>query len=168
MFNFNLDIKNILQSELLEENILVSSIKYTNLEEIENNISKLDLIKDHFIKYLDTKLLKYIVWHFLVLKDKLNSGSKMIKNIVLISWIIVSIVFLYSILSTVVWVTTQNNEVELAKGNIIKAQKKAKQIGVDPNLWRSIEVTLPKVTGKHSKETITYVKKIQTIKQELK
>ena len=50
------------------------------------------------------------------------------------------------------------------KGNIIKAQKKAKKMGLDPNRWRSIEKTLPFVTGKHSKETIGYVYKIKTIK----
>ncbi len=50
------------------------------------------------------------------------------------------------------------------KGNIIKAQKKAKKMGLDPNRWRSIEKTLPFVTGKHSKETIGYVDKIKTIK----
>ncbi|NQY34190.1 MAG: transglycosylase SLT domain-containing protein [Alteromonadaceae bacterium] len=54
------------------------------------------------------------------------------------------------------------------KGNIIKAQKKAKSAELDPNLWRSIELTLPKITGKNSEETLTYVKKIQTIKQVLK
>ena len=50
------------------------------------------------------------------------------------------------------------------KGNIIKAQKKAKKMGLDPNRWRSIEKTLPFVTGKHSRETIGYVDKIKTIK----
>ncbi len=50
------------------------------------------------------------------------------------------------------------------KGNIIKAQKIAKKKKLNPNTWRSIEKTLPKVTGHHSKETIGYVKKIKIIK----
>ncbi len=53
------------------------------------------------------------------------------------------------------------------KGNIIKAQKIAKSKGLDPNRWMSIETTLPLVTGKHSKETIGYVKKIKTIHEVL-
>ena len=53
------------------------------------------------------------------------------------------------------------------KGNIIKAQKHAKRLELDPDLWPSIEQTLPKVTGKHSKETLSYVKKIESIKQVL-
>lgn len=53
------------------------------------------------------------------------------------------------------------------KGNIIKAQKHAKRLELNPDLWLSIEQTLPKVTGKHSKETLSYVKKIESIKQVL-
>ncbi len=54
------------------------------------------------------------------------------------------------------------------KGNIIKAQKLAKKDGLDPNLWDSIEKKLANVTGKHSKETIGYVNKINDIKGVLK
>ncbi|MCP3921163.1 MAG: transglycosylase SLT domain-containing protein [Desulfobacterales bacterium] len=54
-------------------------------------------------------------------------------------------------------------------GNIIKAQKIAALfIFIDENLWSSIVRTLPKVTGKHSKETIGYVKRIKYIKGVLK
>jgi membrane-bound lytic murein transglycosylase F len=54
------------------------------------------------------------------------------------------------------------------KGNILKAQKIAKNKGVDPNKWSSIKKTLFNVTGKHSKETIRYVDKINQIKGALK
>ncbi len=54
------------------------------------------------------------------------------------------------------------------KGNILKAQRIAKQKKLNPNLWSSIEETLPKVTGKHSKETLGYIKKIKQIKGVLK
>ncbi len=54
------------------------------------------------------------------------------------------------------------------KGNIIKAQKRATRSGLNPNLWASIEQTLPSVTGKHSKETLGYITKIKRIKQILK
>ncbi|MEA3280549.1 MAG: transglycosylase SLT domain-containing protein [Thermodesulfobacteriota bacterium] len=50
------------------------------------------------------------------------------------------------------------------KGNIIKAQKIANKKGLNPNMWGSIESTLPDVTGKNSKETIGYVNKIGEIK----
>ncbi len=54
------------------------------------------------------------------------------------------------------------------KGNVLKAQKKAINMGLDPNLWSSIEKTLPEITGRHSSETIGYVGKIKIIKEVLK
>ncbi len=53
------------------------------------------------------------------------------------------------------------------KGNIIKAQKAAAKDGLNPNLWPSIETKLPTVTGKHSRETIGYVNKIESITEVL-
>ncbi len=54
------------------------------------------------------------------------------------------------------------------KGNIIKAQRVAKKRGLNRNLWGSIEQTLPRVTGRHSKETIGYIEKIKKIKEVLR
>ncbi len=54
------------------------------------------------------------------------------------------------------------------KGNVIKAQKAAEKKGLNPNLWGSIEKELPAVTGKNSKETIGYVKKIEAITEVLR
>ena len=54
------------------------------------------------------------------------------------------------------------------KGNILKAQKIANTQALNPNLWQSIEVALPEVTGKRSKETIGYVQKIERIKEILR
>lgn len=53
-------------------------------------------------------------------------------------------------------------------GNILKAQEAAKERGLNPNLWSSILIGLPQVTGKHSKETINYVKKINQVKEVLR
>jgi membrane-bound lytic murein transglycosylase F len=50
------------------------------------------------------------------------------------------------------------------KGNILKTQKVAKNKGMDPNIWQSIKKNLFYVTGKHSKETISYVDKINQVK----
>jgi membrane-bound lytic murein transglycosylase MltF len=54
------------------------------------------------------------------------------------------------------------------KGNILKAQKIAAGRGLNPNLWGSIERSLPRVTGKRSRETLGYVNKIEEIKGVLK
>lgn len=54
------------------------------------------------------------------------------------------------------------------KGNVLRAQKVAEKQGLNPNLWGSIEISLPRVTGRHSAETLGYVEKINTIKEVLK
>lgn len=53
------------------------------------------------------------------------------------------------------------------KTNVIRAQDVAKGRGLNPNRWDAIEAALPAVTGSHSRETIGYVKKINTIKEVL-
>jgi membrane-bound lytic murein transglycosylase F len=54
------------------------------------------------------------------------------------------------------------------KGNILKAQRRTVDADLNPNLWASIEKTLPRVTGKHSRETIAYVGTIKEVKSVLK
>ena len=54
------------------------------------------------------------------------------------------------------------------KGNILRAQRHTMSTDLNPNLWASIEETLPRVTGKHSKETIAYVNTIKEVKSALK
>lgn len=53
------------------------------------------------------------------------------------------------------------------KGNILKAQQIAESRGVDPNVWSSIQSSLPQVTGERSRETIRYVDKIEQVKEVL-
>ncbi len=118
---FNKNIKNILTSEILDQNILVSSLKYSNKVE-EKELTKVDIIKDDFIKYFDNNLSKTVIGYFLILKDKVNASSKLIKNMLFLTWITISIFFLYSILSTVIWVTSQTEEKQLNENNILQAK----------------------------------------------
>ncbi len=53
------------------------------------------------------------------------------------------------------------------KGNILRAQGVAEKQGLNPNLWKSIEPVLSEITGKRSKETIDYIRKINMIKEVL-
>lgn len=53
------------------------------------------------------------------------------------------------------------------RGNLLKAQRQAISAGLNPRQWQSMYDALPKVTGKHSKETLGYVEKIFTIKEDL-
>jgi len=50
------------------------------------------------------------------------------------------------------------------QGNIIKAQAKAKSMNLNTEVWISIKLSLPSITGHFSKETIGYVDRIQKIR----
>ncbi|UCG13656.1 MAG: transglycosylase SLT domain-containing protein [Deltaproteobacteria bacterium] len=54
------------------------------------------------------------------------------------------------------------------RANIVRAQKIAERVGLDPVHWESIEATLPKITGKRSRETINYINKIHEVKEVLR
>ena len=54
------------------------------------------------------------------------------------------------------------------RGNLLKAQREAIDAGLNPRIWQSMYNALPKVTGKHSEETLGYVEKIFTIKEDIK
>jgi soluble lytic murein transglycosylase-like protein len=47
--------------------------------------------------------------------------------------------------------------------NIVKAQKKAKNQGLNENLWHNIKSVAPKVSGWRHEETVGYVDKITTM-----
>ena len=118
---FNKNIKNILQNELLKENVLVSSLKYVS-NNAKEEANRLDTFKQSLIKSLDNKFSKNLIGRVLALWEKINASSKLLKNILLVSGIVIWIVVLYSILSTVVWITTQNEQKEEAKQNVVKAK----------------------------------------------
>tara|TARA_R110002110_G_scaffold303525_2_gene517635 strand:+ start:3583 stop:4284 length:702 start_codon:yes stop_codon:yes gene_type:complete len=52
--------------------------------------------------------------------------------------------------------------------NLLKAQRKAINNGLNPRKWESMKTALPLVTGKHSRETLTYVERIFHIKEAIK
>jgi hypothetical protein len=57
---FNKNIKNILQSEIMERNCIISSLKYKNEFIVEEN-PKINAVKDFAIKILDTNFSKKMI-----------------------------------------------------------------------------------------------------------
>ena len=51
------------------------------------------------------------------------------------------------------------------RGNLLKAQRHAINNGLNPREWSSMHVALPMVTGRHSRETLTYVERVFQIKE---
>jgi len=54
------------------------------------------------------------------------------------------------------------------RGHIINAQRKCNGDNYDPNSWACIEANLVQITGRHSKETLGYVKRIKEITRDIK
>ena len=54
------------------------------------------------------------------------------------------------------------------RGSVLRAQRLALSDGLDGTLWSSIEARLSAVTGRHSRETLGYVRRIFEVKPVLK
>jgi len=114
--HFSQNIAHILNNELINENIALASFQYLNpnaIEEVEEN-KYLELIKEKYFLFLDTKFVKNIFKLFLTWKHKLLQQSKIVKNIAFVVWISLCIIFLYSTLSSIVWVATNTQEKEMS------------------------------------------------------
>lgn len=153
---FNKNIKNILKSEIIETNCLVSSLKFKS-KRIEEENTKFDIVKNNLAKVIDNKISKKIIWRILILSDKLKTKSKLIKNIVLILWISIAVFFLYYSLSTLVSITTQTENKETAKNNIVEIK----------NIIRiaSENITNPDAFEKNIKDAEILIEEVQ--KQEI-
>lgn len=128
---FNQNIEDILRKEIIEDNILVTSLKFNPInyskEEfiVSRNPSLLNKIirKISYIKKL--KITKNII-NFMnnskdKVKNKYKSSPKKIKNIIIILWIIISLLLIYKILINVVNLATVNNEKQTAQVELEKA-----------------------------------------------
>lgn len=119
---FNKNIKNILKSEIIDTNCLVSSMKFKSNKFVAEENDKKEIIKNYLAKTIDNKFAKIVIWKCLYSFDKLKTQSKTIKNIVLISGITIAVFFLYYTLSTLVSITTQTEVKETAKNNLIEVK----------------------------------------------
>ena len=54
------------------------------------------------------------------------------------------------------------------RGNVLRAQRLALAAGLDGTRWSSIEALLPAVSGRHSRETLGYVRRIFEVKPVLR
>lgn len=110
--HFTDNISSILDAEILWENVLYSSFKYKNWE-FEDHLDEnqyITYIQDKYYLLLDTVFIKKILTLLLKIKDSIISQSKIVKNILFIIWISVCVLFLYSTLSNVVSIVTNDKK----------------------------------------------------------
>ncbi|PZM81884.1 hypothetical protein DLH72_04905, partial [Candidatus Gracilibacteria bacterium] len=91
-------IKNILQSEIVEKNCIISSLKYKNDFIVEEN-PKIVAVKDMAVKILDTNFSKKLIGKALLIKDKISNQNKAVKNIIFFVLIAFLILLLYTFIS---------------------------------------------------------------------
>ena len=122
--DFNKNIKKILTWEILDENIVICSIKYSKTSsswELAN--AKLLELAQTTIKLLDNKVIKNLIARINLIKEKIKKQSKQVKNIIFLSWITVSFIFLYIMVSSVIWITNNSTQKEESKKNLIQARE---------------------------------------------
>lgn len=131
--NFNKNISDILNEEILEENISITSIIYNTGDEKKYNDVQFEKIINIKEKLSESKFAKILWDNFVLIKQRLKTSSKNVKNWIFLLWIIVSLVLIYNILSTIVWVTTQNDKKQIA---IEKLQQAKTYIKIaSENIW---------------------------------
>ena len=118
---FNKNIKNILQSEIMERNCIISSLKYKNEFIVEEN-PKINAVKDFAIKILDTNFSKKMIWWVLIIKDKISNQNKFVKNTIFFVLIAGLILLLFFLVSGIWWQMTKTTEKEVAKDQILELQ----------------------------------------------
>lgn len=122
---FNKNIVNILKTEIIEKNYLLNSIKYENkdyLKDWETN-NKTSVIKDWSIKLMDKQISKNTMWFFLKIWDKLKNQSKTTKNTIFFSTIAIWLIILYFIISSILWIATQETSRENAKTELMELKQ---------------------------------------------
>lgn len=154
------NIKNILKSEIVNKNILVSSIKYKN-EFLEEKDS-LANVKNFFMKIADLKFSKTVLSHFLRIKDTIDLQSKKTKNMIFLWIITLVIILLYFLVSKIVFVSTKEETKQVAKTAIVEIEEfiqVASQNLANPETFR---INIEKAENK-----IAEVKKENLFKAEL-
>lgn len=109
--HFNENISQILNSEEIDENIVYSSFRYStseNEEIIENKYIK--FLQDKWFVLLDTAVMKKLMVFLLKIKNTLIQQSKWVKNVFFLIIVSICVIFLYSSLSNIISVTTNNEE----------------------------------------------------------
>lgn len=112
------NLENIIKWEKLDDNISLFSIK-NNYFLISKENDKVHIYgtkcKYYALKMFDNKFVKSTIANLMLWKEKLACQSRMIKNIVFVLWILVSVIFLYNIIGTILSSSSNVQNIEASK-----------------------------------------------------
>ena len=127
----NKNINIILSWENLNRKIWILSLKYINenikeekRSELKEKISKIGL------KLMDNNFIKIIFAYFKIVREKIEEKSKLVKNLLLIIWMLIATGLLYIILSGVIQTTTIN-DTKILNTELFEQAKKYKTLASD-------------------------------------
>jgi len=117
----NNSILNILKDDNFEENTIIYSIEYI-FDSIEKKSILWEKTKNILYKYLDNNLSKKALAYYMLIREKIEQRWKILKNIIFISWILLSSFLLFSIISNIIWTTTTTKNETESKTDLIEAR----------------------------------------------
>ena len=127
----NKNINIILSWENLNKKIWVLTLKYVNenLKEEKKSILKEKIAKVG-LKLMDNNFIKIIFAYLKIIIEKIEEKSKLVKNLLLIVWMLIATIFLYIALSQVIQTTTIS-ETKILNTELFEQAKKYKTLASD-------------------------------------
>jgi len=122
MKSFNQNIFNILWDEEVKKNVWIISLKNNDSLPKKKESAMLTNLVDNSMTFLDNQFIKRVIAIFMIAKDKVSLRSKWVRNTLFLLGILVAFVFLYTIVSGVIGATSQTNNVEVSKAELLKAK----------------------------------------------
>ena len=119
---FNSNIKTILKIEKPKKNIGIISFRNNKSYE-EKGETYLSKITYKGMQFLDNNFSKTILAYAILLKKKILIQSKQMKNLLLLWWMVICFIFLYTILSSVVNISSGVRDTESSKETLLKARE---------------------------------------------
>lgn len=121
---FHQNFTDILKTEITSENIAISTILYKKYHTFEVNEENpyLAQAKEFGIKLLDNNFAKRALASFQNMQEKIMQQSKLLKNIIFLCGISVCLIFLFSLVSTFVNITTEDKTKESSKNKLQSAK----------------------------------------------
>ncbi len=120
----NESLNNIIWIEWINDNLKIITLEYENeYFTPKDNKNKFDKVKYCFYKACDNFLVKKIIAWWLVFKDHIDKKSKLVKNIIFFSWIAVSTLLLFLIISSIIWNTIETSKKSQARTDLINARE---------------------------------------------
>jgi len=157
------NIELIMQEEKIDTNVALLVLKYNFLVEKTKKENKfVQIFHKYAYKSLDNVLVKFIVWHYMFVKEYTIKQNKNIKNALYITWIASSIIVLFVIINSITWTSIKTNQAKTDKQALLDAREYIKQANENSAHSDLFEVNISK-----AEEIITELRKKKLFSSDL-